>query len=229
MAKTAHFNPEIFGFLTELGANNHREWFADNKPRYEAHVKAPLQSFITDFGPHLAKISGHFVADPRGNGGSMFRIYRDTRFSKDKTPYKTHAAAQFRHAQGKDVHAPGFYLHIEPGQVFAGCGIWKPDSASLKKIRTAISEDGAGWKRAIGAKAFKARYTLTGESLTRPPRGFDAEHALIEDIKRKDFVATFTFSTKDLCQPGFLGEYVKACKAANGFMKYLTTALELPY
>lgn len=229
MAKQAHFSPEILQFFTELGAHNSREWFAENKARYEAQVKAPLLKFITDFGPELAKISPHFVADPRGNGGSMFRIHRDTRFSKDKTPYKTHAAAQFRHASGKDVHAPGFYLHIQPDEVFAGCGLWKPDSDALKKIRSALVEDSAGWKKSIGNKAFKERFTVGGESLKRPPKDFDPEHPLIEDLKRKDFVASMKFTTQELCQPGFLGEYAKACKAASGFMRFLTTALELPY
>ncbi len=192
MAKTPNFSPTFLQFLTDLGANNNREWFAENKGRFEAEVKAPLLNFISDFGPKLEGISEHFVADPRGNGGSMFRIYRDTRFSKDKTPYKTNAAAQFRHIAGKDVHAPGFYLHIEPTEVFAGCGIWRPDSTALKKIRDAICDDPAAWKKVINRKAFKDRFKLGGASLKRPPRGYDPEHALIEDLKRNADLLTVT-------------------------------------
>ena len=115
-----HFGPELFDFLRELRENNDRDWFQANKERYEHDVKEPLLGFISDFGPRIAKISPHIRADPRPTGGSLFRIYRDVRFSKNKAPYKVHAAAQFRHKRGKDVHAPGYYLHLEPGQVFAG-------------------------------------------------------------------------------------------------------------
>ena len=130
--KQAHFGRTFFEFLEDLKANNNSEWFKANKERYIDEVRTPLQQFVLDFAPHLKKISPHFVADPRPVGGSIFRIYRDIRFSKDKTPYKTHAAAQFRHKGGKDVHAPGFYLHLAPGEVFAGFGIWRPDSPSLE-------------------------------------------------------------------------------------------------
>ena len=134
----AHFTPHLFEFLLELRANNDRAWFQDNKGRYEQHVKEPLLQFIADFGPKLQSISEHFEADTRTNGGSMFRIYRDVRFSKDKSPYKTQAAAQFRHEAGKTVHAPGFYLHLAPDEVFAGVGLWHPDSATLGRIRNRI-------------------------------------------------------------------------------------------
>ena len=97
-------------------------------------MRDPVLDFIVAFAQPLKKISPHFLADPRANGGSLFRIYRDTRFSKDKTPYKTNVGAHFRHAAGKDAHAPGFYLHLEPGTCFAGCGIWHPDNNTLGRI-----------------------------------------------------------------------------------------------
>ena len=99
-----------------------RDWFQENKEFYESAVKRPLLEFIEAFAPHLREISPHFRADAR----SLFRIHRDVRFSKDKRPYKTHAAAQFRHSAGKDVHAPGFYLHIEPGRVIGGRPSFSP-------------------------------------------------------------------------------------------------------
>ena len=117
----------LFDFLRDLRDNNDREWFAANKGRYVTDVRDPMLGFIADFAAPLAEISPHFVADPRANGGSLFRIYRDTRFSRDKTPYKTNVGAHFRHAAGKDAHAPGFYLHLEPGMCFAACGVWRPD------------------------------------------------------------------------------------------------------
>jgi len=106
----------------------------------------------------------------------MFRIYRDVRFAADKSPYKTHAAAQFRHRAAKDVHAPGFYLHLEPGGCFVGVGIWHPDGPTLAAIRTALVADPPGWTGAIGDRAFKRAFTLGGDALKRPPQGFDPGH-----------------------------------------------------
>ena len=135
----AHFGPELFRFLRDLVKHNDREWFAKHKARYEEHVRDPMLRFIEDLGPVLQEIAPRFVADPRPVGGSMFRIHRDTRFSKDKSPYKTHVGIRFPHKAGKDVHAPGFYLHLEPGQVFFGCGVWHPDGATLARIRGSIA------------------------------------------------------------------------------------------
>jgi uncharacterized protein (TIGR02453 family) len=110
-----------------------------NKQRYEKQVREPLLQFIADFGLRLAEISPHYVADARRVGGSLFRINRDIRFSKEKTPYKTHAGVQFRHEVGKDAHAPGFYLHLEPDSVFVGVGMWQPIACS-EQVRQAIVE-----------------------------------------------------------------------------------------
>lgn len=221
---TGHLGPELFAFLRALKRNNEREWFQQHKARYERAVKEPLQRFIGDFAPQLAKISPHFVADPRPVGGSMFRIYRDVRFSADKSPYKTAAAAHFRHEAGKDVHAPGFYLHLEPDSVFAGAGIWQPDASTARQIREAIVEDSAKWKRAVRSKAFTRAASLGGESLKRVPRGFDPDHPLVEDIKRKDFVAMIPFSEQDTCKPDFLQRYSAACKACAPFVRFLARA-----
>jgi uncharacterized protein (TIGR02453 family) len=219
----AHFSPKLFKFLRDLKNNNDRAWFQDNRERFEADVRAPLMRFVADFGPHLAKISRRFVADPRPSGGSIFRIHRDTRFSKDKSPYKTHAAAQFRHEVGKDVHAPGFYLHLQPGEVFGGFGLWHPEPEPLAKIRDAIVEDPARWKRAVG------KQELGGESLKRPPAGYPADHPLIADLKRKDFITSATFSEGDACKPGFIAEFAGACRDAAPLMQFLTAAVGLPW
>jgi uncharacterized protein (TIGR02453 family) len=146
MAQHSYFGPELFQFLSELKANNDRQWFAENRSRYERQVKEPLLQFIADFAPRLQAISPCFEADSRPVGGSMFRLHRDTRFSKDKSPYKTHAAAHFRHEAGKDAHATGFYLHLEPDSCLAGGGIWHPDSPALDKIRSAIVEHPDRWQ-----------------------------------------------------------------------------------
>jgi len=222
----AHFTPELFRFLRQLHRNNNREWFNKNKERYLDLVREPMLHFISDFGPRLHRISPHFVADPRPQGGSMFRIYRDTRFSKDKTPYKTAATARFPHKRGKDVHTPGFYLHLGLDGVFAGSGIWRPDSASLAGIRTSIVERPKDWKRVLTGRPFKdGRLHLGGDSLKRPPRGFDPDHPFIEDLKRKDFVAFTPFDEKAACSPDFLDRYARACRTAGPFVRFLTEAI----
>jgi len=117
------------------------------------------------------------------------RVHRDVRFSRDKSPYKTNIGIQFRHEMGKDVHAPGFYLHIEPRCCFIGVGIWRPDSFALSKIRDAIIERDQYWLTVINDKKFKKNFELSGESLKTVPRGYDKKHPLIEDLRRKDFIA----------------------------------------
>ena len=224
-----HFGPKLFEFLLDLRANNYREWFQENKSRYERHVKEPLLAFIEDFEPYLHSISEHFVADTRANGGSMFRIYRDVRFSKDKTPYKTHAAAQFRHEAGKSVHAPGFYLHLAPDEVFAGVGLWRPDSAALGRIRERIVADPAAWEAALDDPGFVEEFDLDGDSLKRPPKGFDPEHPHIEDLKRKDHVATCMFDEDEATAPGFIDSFADACRTSGRYMEFLTRAVGLPY
>src|SRR5262245_48947572 len=139
--KPALFGPGLFSFLEDLGANNNREWFTANKQRYEEQLLEPALAFIGAFGQRLEKISPHFSADARPSGGSLFRIYRDTRFSKDKRPYKTNLGLHFRHERAKDAHAPGYYLHIGPDEVFAGGGIWHPGADVATRIREAIVAD----------------------------------------------------------------------------------------
>ncbi len=224
-----HFSPELFDFLFDLRANNNREWFGENKVRYERNVKEPLLRFIADFEPHLHSISEHFIADARANGGSMFRIYRDVRFSKDKSPYKTQAAVHFRHEAGKSAHAPGFYLHLAPDEVFAGVGIWRPDSAALAGIRGRIVSDPRGWENTLQDSGFAEEFELAGDSLKRPPKGFDPEHPHIADLKRKDHVATFPFSEDEATAAGFIESFADGCRSASPYMEFLTTAVGLPY
>lgn len=226
---STYITPELFTFLRELKNHNNREWFEANKPRYEAQVREPLLRFITDFGVRLAEISPHFVADARKSGGSLFRINRDVRFSTDKSPYKTNSGLQFRHESGKDVHAPGFYLHLEPEGIFAGVGIWQPDNPTLGKIRDAIVENPESWRAVLEDKTFRQTFTLGGSSLKRPPKGYEADHPFIEDIKRKDFIASRPFSQADTYDPHFIDHFAEMCRASAPFMAFLTKALGLPW
>lgn len=229
MKTDTHFTGETFRFLRNLARNNDRDWFRANRARYEESVRDPAIRFILDFAPYLKAISPYFRADPRANGGSLFRIYRDTRFSRDKSPFKTHTGIQFRHDLGRDAHAPGFYLHLEPGSCFAGVGIWRPDGKVLRKIREGVAEDPSGWEKAVGGSSFEARFELSGDTLVRPPRGFDPEHPLIGTLKRKDFVAVASLSEEEVKAPGFLKGFADICRAGAPFVRYLCHVLEAPF
>ncbi len=220
-----HFGPAFFRFLEELKANNDREWFTANKHRYEADVKEPMLRFIGRFGTPLRGISPRFTADPRPVGGSMFRIHRDTRFSNEKSPYKTAAAAHFPHQEArKDVHAPGFYLHLEPGNCLGGGGLWRPDGSALQKVRDRIVTRSGEWNAIRETKM-----AITGDALKRPPAGYDPSHPFVDDLKRKDFYTMTTFSESDVCAPDFMDRYTEACRAAAPLVRFLTTAVGLPW
>lgn len=223
------FTSDTFGFLNQLSQNNNREWFNEHKNDYESKVREPALAFITDMQPQLHSISSRFLATPKKVGGSLMRVYRDTRFGKDKTPYKTNIGIQFRHFMGKDVHAPGFYLHISEQECFVGAGIWRPESKVLTKIRHFIDENPRGWTKATTNDAFKAEFELTGDTLKRPPRGFNEEHPLIVDLKRKDFIAISPISQQQVTSEDFAQIVTEKFKLADDLMYYLCTALELPY
>lgn len=223
------FTQDSLDFLDDLAANNDRPWFAANRARYERLVLAPALSFIAEMAPVLASFAPQFRADARRSGGSLMRVHRDTRFSRDKTPYKTNIGIQFRHQGGKDVHAPGFYLHVASDGCFLGAGCWHPDSASLLHIRDAIAEEPERWFAVCDDSGFAANWTLSGESLTRPPRGYPADHAAIEDLKRKDFIAIATLSADEVIAEN-LPELAGARFAtATPFMKFLCSALAVDY
>jgi uncharacterized protein (TIGR02453 family) len=220
MPKEAHFNRALFQFLVDLRFNNERPWFNANKERYEAQLKRPFLRFIEALGPRLAKVNPAYVAEPR----SFFRIYRDTRFAKDKTPYKTHAAAQFRHhAATGDVHAPGFYLHLEPGDCWMGGGIWMPEPEPLKAIRTRIAKKPPAW---MALKKSKLKW-WDEDQLKRPPKGFDPEHALIGDIKRRSFITWVNFTDTQVCAPDFLDRFVVGLKKVDPLVRFLCSAMGL--
>ncbi len=219
---------DLFRFLEELKANNDRIWFKSNQARFEQTVREPLLAFIAAFEEPLTNISPSMLAIARKSGGSMFRIHRDTRFSKDKSPYKTWAAVQFRHEAGRDAHAPCYYLHLAPGDVFVGAGIWHPDRAALDAIRVLIDEKPAKWVKARDA-VLLAGWDLEGDALKRIPRGYAAEHPLADDLRRKDFIAVRRLSEQDVVQSGFLQRYTDLCREPIELMKFLTEALGLPF
>jgi uncharacterized protein (TIGR02453 family) len=222
------FGANALGFLAELAENNRRDWFDANKSRYEAEIVDVGFDFINAMVAELASISPHFEAIPRKTGGSMQRIYRDTRFSKDKTPYKTHLGFHFLHNVGKGICAPSFYVHVDTEGGFAGIGIWRPDTASCQAIRTAIVSSRRAWHRAAHGGAFRRHFMRDGASLKRPPKGIDAADPDINDLKRKDFLGRMALSPEDLRAADFAGRLGSAFATSKPFVKFLCKAVDAP-
>jgi uncharacterized protein (TIGR02453 family) len=223
------FSENTLCFLKEPGNNNNRNWFNDHKSRYEEDVREPALAFIRAMKPELERFAPHFVAEDKRVGGSLMRIYRDVRFSKNKQPYKTNIGIRFRHEQGRDVHAPGFYLHIEAHEVFVGAGIWHPDAGTLKKIRTYIDAHPTRWLDARDHPAFSKVYALAGNSLKRAPKGYGIDHPMIEDLKRKDFIGVAPLLPELILQDDLTGLISSYFEAATPFMQQLCRAVGVPY
>lgn len=223
------FEQSSIEFLEQLADNNNREWFNENKARYEEQVLDVALRFIQSMQGPLAQFAPHFTAIPQRVGGSLMRVYRDTRFSKNKLPYKTNIGIQFRHEQARDVHSPGYYVHVDPEQVFVGVGMWRPESDALHAIRRRIFAKPSEWKDALADPKFRRDFELGGESLTRPPRGFDKDHELIEDIKRKSFIAVRNLDVGDSLNPQFQRKVESSFVAAAPFMRFLCKAVGVPF
>ena len=220
----AYFSPEVFQFLTQLKRNNKRDWFLKNKERYETVAKQPSLRFITDFQFRLREITPWIKADPKPNGGSLMRIYRDIRFSPNKSPYKTNIGMHFPHAGSKEnIHGASFYLNVAPGESFLAGGCWHPDPKSLARIRDAIAWKSAEWKKATRG------LELGGDTLSRPPRGYCADHPMIEDLKHKDFIASIEFTDKQVSSEKFMNDIVAGCKKLKPLVGFLSKAVGLGF
>jgi len=229
MARAAYFTPATFKFQRDLAKNNNRDWFIANKARYEEALRDPFLRLLADLQGPLAAISPHFRSDPRSVGGSLFRIQRDTRFANDKTPYKTWAGARLFHERGKQVEAPVFYVHVQPGQCFVAAGLWHPESRVLKRVRDFLVDNPSAWTKATQSASFRKSFERGGESLVRPPRGYDAEHPLIDDLKKKSLVATRAIPDAVATSPSLLREVEKSLKGLAPMVDYLCAALDLEF
>jgi uncharacterized protein (TIGR02453 family) len=219
------FDPDLFAFFRDLKADNSRAWFEANRERYIRSVEGPMLQFITDVGARLPQISKAFRADARRFGGSLYRLQRDTRFSPDKSPYKTWTAAIFRHRSARKGHqAPGFYLHLDPEHNFGGGGAYRPDQPVLTRIRQYLAEHVDDWQ-----KVRDTGIEIRGERLTRVPAGFSRTHPLAEDLKMKDFYTGVGFSEADVTAPGFIDRYLDCCQQAAPLVKFLTRSLNLAW
>lgn len=224
------FSEELIDFLVGLSANNEREWFNARKDVYETVLREPALEYIRQVGGPLADISPHVRASDRKQGGSLMRIYRDVRFSRDKSPYKTNVGIQFRHESGKDVHAPGYYVHISIEECFIGAGSWMPDRDALLAYRRAVSERPREWL-ALKELAETSEWSIDGhhDMLKRPPRGFSADDPMIEDIKRKHFIVTHRMEIEDVTAPDFVDYTIDRFKESREWMAFLAKAIGLPF
>ena len=229
MPQFTGFGRKTFGFLGQLENNNSREWFEENKNRYLSDVLDPALDFIATIAPAIHKLSDYFDAIPKRTGGSLMRVYKDMRFVKDKRPYKTNIGIQFRHQFGKDIHAPGYYLHIERDNCFLAAGLWRPEPKSLAGIRSLIKDKPQEWGKVIKSVKFKRDYEMSGRSLIRPPKGYVKDDLFIEDLKRKDFMAISNFSCDEAKNSGFVDFVKKKYMTATPLMQFLCKGVGVPF
>lgn len=223
------FSSETLQFLADLTANNDREWFDENRQRYEDVVREPALEFIRRMAPHITAISEHYVAIDKKVGGSLMRVHRDVRFSANKTPYKTNIGIQFRHKRGKDVHAPGFYMHVSIEGCFLAVGSWHPDSESLAAYRDRIVQKPREWAAARDDATFNKYFALSGESLTRMPRGYSEDDPHPDDLRRKDLIGVAEIAIDEAMGAGLVDRASARFSAARPLIGFLCKALGAPF
>lgn len=228
------FAPAAMAFLRGLKRNNRREWFETHRAAYEQTLRTPFRALVEELDVRFARLAPEFVGDPKR---SMFRIHRDVRFSKDKSPYKTHAACWIHHRDagrgvGTTAHGgAGFYFHLEPGASLVAGGIWMPPRESLALIREALVRDQRGFERIVQAKAFRARFeSLTDDpdertTLKRLPRGFAVDHPAAPWLRFVSFTASRTLTDAEALSPRVVDMVMKDYAALLPLSRWLNAAL----
>ena len=213
-------NKENIDFLNQLKQNNNRDWFLANKPVYEKN----RQNVIEFADEVLSLLNQHDNIETISGKKSLYRIYRDVRFSKDKTPYKTHWAGYYKRAT--NLLRGGYYFHIEPGNSFVGGGFWSPNPKDLKRIRTNILEFGNELLDIVNSNEFTTNFgTLKGEQLKTAPKGFDKNHKYINLLRYKQFLLIKPFTDKEVLQNNFALKVNDTFKAMRPFFNYMSEAL----
>ena len=216
------FPKEGLRFLSQLKKNNNRVWFAKHKSEYEEVVKLPMQSFIAELKQPMSKLAPEIDVNPKRG---LFRIYRDTRFSKDKTPYKTHVAAVF-HPKGSWENSAGYYVHIEPKTIYVGGGMYMPNGQQLKKVRKGIATQAKEFLSIVKEKRFtKIFHGLEGEKLQRAPMGYPSDHAMLEWLKHKSFYTGVTWKKDECLSPKFHNRVVGIYQELLPLVRFLNKAL----
>jgi uncharacterized protein (TIGR02453 family) len=230
------FGPGAFAYLKGLKKNNRREWFEPRKPELQREVLGPLRAVAEELDVRFARLAPEYEANPKR---SLFRIYRDVRFSKDKSPYKTHAAMWVYHRMpgrgvGKEIDGgAGFYLHIEPGASIVAGGLWMPPRHLLARVRDRLVDDFAGFKRIISAPAFRKRFGgLTddepGVKLKRMPRGYAEDHPAAEWLRFNSFTVSTEYTDKQMLAPDLIDRAMADFKLMLPLNRWLNSALGFP-
>ncbi len=229
MTSVSPIGPELFEFLDDLSRHNDRDWFRANKERYEQDVREPALDLIEQLTAPLRRSAPMLAAVAKRSGGSLMRIYRDTRFSKDKTPYKTNVGISIRHQADNNIHAPGIYIHFACDECLVAAGCWRPHRDTLAAIRRAIDADPRAWRRARDQKKFRESFRLSGESLKTSPRDYPIDHPEIEDLRRIDFIAVANLTQRDTTSSGAVPRIVGLIRDAKPLMQFLCSAIDVPY
>ena len=217
------FPPEMIQFLKALKRNNRRDWFQPRKHLFDQHVKAPMVELVTALNVDLMKFAPHYVTDPKK---AMFRIYRDTRFSADKTPYKTHVAASFWRRGSDHTGAGGFYFSVSNETIEVAAGIWHPDRDVMLTIRNHIAETHQELSRILAGKSSRKLVgELKGDALSRSPKGFDPAHPAAEFIKMKDWILEVALDANLATTPQLHGAIVERFRAMTPLLGYLNRPL----
>jgi len=216
----------ILGFLTSLKKNNNREWFEANKDKY-LKAKAELEAITNRLIEGLSKFDKDINSNELKASNCVFRIYKDVRFSKDKTPYKTNMGASINPG-GKKSPIPGYYFHFEPGNCFVAGGVYMPSPEHLQAIRQEIDYHAEPLIKLFKNKAFSAYFKGLDEidSLKNAPKGYEKDHKHLELLKHKHFIVSYTFKDKDLADPKEIEKMLSACKAMYPFLQYLRQAID---
>lgn len=230
MSRSACLPKESLAFLTDLAARNDRKWFDANRKRYEGDLVEPCRALVRALTAELAAVSPEITGSDAGNGGSLTRLFRDTRFSKDKSPFHTHVGMHFWHRKGRKMELPGFFLRIDPEEVLLGTGLHGPEPGPLARVRGAIDGDRKGWERASRDPAFLRMWKgLEGESLKRVPKPWPADHPHADDLRRKDFTAFARLPAAEATRAGLAGKAVDHWAASAPLMSFLCGALRIPF
>jgi uncharacterized protein (TIGR02453 family) len=217
----AGFPPEMVKFFRSLKRNNRREWFQPRKHLFDQHVKAPMLELVGAINTDLAKFAPEYVAEPK-----IFRIYRDTRFSADKTPYKTHVAASFSRRDSERLGTGGFYFSVSHDVIEVAAGIWHPEREVMLLVRNHIAETHGELSRILAdKKSRKLAGELKGDALSRSPKGFDPAHPAAGFIKMKDWILDVTMDANLATTPQLHSAVVERFRAMAPLLAYLNRPL----
>ena len=213
------FPPEGMAFLRSLKRNNKREWFQPRKEIFDSKVQAPMLSLVTAVMEAMADFAPAYVDDPKR---AIFRIYRDTRFSKDKTPYKTHIAAVFTARGAGKKSGLGYYFSVSTEEIHAGGGLYEPPPEKLLAIREQLAEHHQEFRRIVGERRVKRLFgEVTGSTLVRPPKGFPADHPAGDLLRRKQFLLFRSLAPAIATTPKLYREIVTSFEAVTPVLEFL--------